>query len=79
MLDAASQNSEAHDLNSKQDSSTTRHLNFKCLLVNDEKSQLYMIEFLFKQLGFEVSIAENGKQAIEMVLFSIKKEIEQIS
>ena len=77
--DAASQNSEARHLNSKLDNSTTRHLNFKCLVVNDEKNQLLMIENLFKQHGFEVSVAENGKQAIEMVLFSIKKEIAQIS
>ena len=49
--------------------------NFKCLVVNDEKSQLLMIEYMFKQHGFEVSLAENGKQAYEMVLLSIKKEI----
>ena len=76
VLDAASQNSEVHNLNSKQ---IKIRNNFKCLVVNDEKSQLLMIEFMFKQLGFEVEIAENGKQAIEMIYFSIKKEIAQTS
>ena len=53
--------------------------NFKCLVENDEKSQLFMIEYIFKQHGFEVSVAENGKQAIEKVFLSIKKDIAQIS
>ena len=76
VLDAASQISVVHNLNSEQ---IKRGNNFKCLVVNDEKIQLLMIEFMFKQLGFEVEVAENGKQATEMIFFSIKEEIAQTS
>ena len=39
-----SQNSDMHHLNSKQMKIGN---NFKCLVVNDEKCQLNMIEYLF--------------------------------
>jgi len=37
----------------------------KVLIVDDKKENLYLLERIMKKLGYEVELAENGKQALE--------------
>ena len=37
----------------------------KILVVDDKKENLYLLERMIKKIGYEVAIAENGKQALE--------------
>jgi signal transduction histidine kinase/AmiR/NasT family two-component response regulator len=39
----------------------------KALIVEDSKANQQLIEILLKKLGFETEIAENGKEAVELV------------
>ena len=52
---------------------------FKCLVANDEPTQLLIIAFIFRQCGFEVITAQNGYEAYHKVLVSIKEERELIA
>ncbi|MHA1727703.1 MAG: PAS domain S-box protein [Promethearchaeota archaeon] len=40
----------------------------KILIVDDKKENLYLLERIIKKIGYEVVIAENGKQALEKLM-----------
>ena len=57
--------------NQSKNSESQSQTKFRCLIANDDPSQLYILKFLFTQSGFEVTTAINGFEAYQKVIKSI--------
>jgi CheY-like chemotaxis protein len=47
----------------------------KCLLVNDDQMQLFVMTAVFRGLGYEVTASQNGFEAFEIVQSIVKRQV----
>ena len=50
---------------------------YKCLIVNDDPSQLFFLKLIFELEKFEVTTAQNGQEAFDIVSNLFKNKIKK--